>query len=182
MYVPSPKDNIVFFFHKYMSSYHVCKDSKSTLNRPRLNCVTKTCNYLRRRNASPIDSGVTVMFELLAQFFNYTHEVMMIFKRQKFTIAFLFWMARYSVSLMMILAILKNLFFVIIKSFSGQLPFVLFKLKFFLLHGKLMDVRNKISHFPYRLMIILKTCCKNKARWIGYAIKTHIIIALKAIS
>lgn len=121
-------------------------------------------------------------FELLALFFNYTHEVMMICKRQKFTIAFLFWVARYSVSLMMILAILKNLFFVIIKSFSGQLPFVLFKLKFFLLHGKLMDVRNKISHFPYRLMIILKTCCKNKARWIGYAIKTHIIIALKAIS
>lgn len=90
MYVPSPKDNIVCFFHKYMSSYHVCKDSKSTLNRPRLNCVTKTCNYLRRRNASPIDSGVTVMFELLALFFNYTHEVMMTFKRQKFTIAFLF--------------------------------------------------------------------------------------------
>lgn len=82
----------------------------------------------------------------------------------------------------MILAILKNLFFVIIKSFSGQLPFVLFKLRFFLLHWKLMDVRNKISHFPYRLMIILKTCCKNKARLIGYAIKTHIIIALKAIS
>lgn len=65
-----------------MSSYHVCKDSKSTLNPPCLNCVTKTCNYLRRRNASPIDSGVTVMFELSALFFNYTHEVMMIFKRQ----------------------------------------------------------------------------------------------------
>lgn len=153
-----PQKTILFvFFHKYMSSYHVCKDSKSTLNRPRLNCVTKTCNYLRRRNASPIDSGVTVMFELLALFFNYTHEVMMIFKRQKFTIAVLFWMARFSVSLMMILAILKNLFFVIIKFLSGQLPFVLFKLKFFLLHWKLMDVRNKISHFSYRLMIILKT-------------------------
>lgn len=177
---PPQKTILWFFFHKYMSSYHVCKDSKSTLNRPRLNCVTKTCNYLRRRNASPIDSGVTVMFELLALFFNYTHEVMMIFKRQKFTIAFLFWVARYSLSLMMILAILKNLFFVI-KSFSGQMPFVLFKLKFFLLHWKLMDVINKISHFPDRLMIILKTC-KNKARWIGYAIKAHIIIALKAIS
>lgn len=178
---PPQKTILFFFFHKYMSSYHVCKDSKSTLNRPRLNCVTKTCNYLRRRNASPIDSGVTVMFELLALFFNYTHEVMMIFKRQKFTIAFLFWVARYSVSHMKRPAILKNLFFVIIKFLSGQLPFVLFKLKFFLLHGKSMDVRNKISHFPYRLMIILKTC-KNKARWIGYAIKTHIIIALKAIS
>lgn len=147
MYVPSPKDNIVFFFHKYMSSYHVCKDSKSTLNRPRLNCVTKTCNYLRRRNASPIDSGVTVMFELLALFFNYTHEVMMIFKRQKFTIAFLFWVARYSVSHMKRPAILKNLFFVIIKFLSGQLPFVLFKLKLFLFHWKLMDVMKKISFF-----------------------------------
>lgn len=177
-----PQKTILFCFFINMSSYHVCKDSKSTLNRPRLNCVTKTCNYLRRRNASPIDSGVTVMFELLALFFNYTHEVMMIFKRQKFTIAFLFWVASYSVSLMMILAILKNLFFVIIKFLSGQLPFVLFKLKFFLLHWKLIDGINKISHFPYRLMIILKTCCKNKARWIGYAIKTHIIIALKAIS
>lgn len=77
-----PQKTILFFFHKYMSSYHVCKDSKSTLNRPRLNCVTKTCNYLHWRNASPIDAGVTVMFKLLALFFNYTHEVMMIFKRQ----------------------------------------------------------------------------------------------------
>lgn len=129
--VPSPKDNIVCFFHKYMSSYHVCKDSKSTLNCLRLNCVTKTCNYLRRRNAWPIDAVVTVMFELLALFFNYTHEVMMVFiKRQKFTIAFLFWVARYSVSLMETLAILKILLFVI-RSLRGHLPFVLSKILYF---------------------------------------------------
>lgn len=82
MYVFFLKDNIVFFFYiKYMFLYYVCKDFKFILNRFRFNCVTKICNYFRRRNVSFIDLGVIVMFELLVLFFNYIYEVMMIFKR-----------------------------------------------------------------------------------------------------
>lgn len=73
-----------------MFLYYVCKDFKFILNCFCFNCVMKICNYFCWRNVLFIDLGVIVMFELLVLFFNYIYEVMMIFKREKFIIVFLF--------------------------------------------------------------------------------------------